>query len=89
MNFLQRPGSSNFGERYQLMTNVFRDDYCSPPGLLTGESFKADDLIETDKTLSSFNADEIVSKLVDWSHKVYSQRQGQNIMLPYGCDFTF
>lgn len=28
-------------------------------------------------------------KLVEWSHQVYAQRLGQNILLPVGCDFSF
>ena len=56
---------------------------------MIGENYNADDLVETDKSLSSFNGDEQVHKLVEWSHQVYEQRLGQNILLPYGCDFSF
>ena len=54
-----------------MLTNVFKADYCSPPGLLIGENYNADDLVETDKSLSSFNGDDQVHKLVEWSHQVY------------------
>ena len=89
MNFLWRPSTESFGNRWQVLTSVFKADYCSPEGLLTGENYQADDLIETDRSLSSFNADEQVHKLVEWSHAVYRSRKGQNVLLPAGCDFSF
>jgi lysosomal alpha-mannosidase len=89
LNFLWRPSTESFGNRWQVLTNVFKNDYCSPAGLMTGENYNADDLIETDRTLSSFNGEDQVHKLVEWSHKVYAQRLGQNILLPIGCDFSF
>lgn len=58
MNFLWRPSTENLGNQYQLLTSVFKDDYCSPKGLLTGENYNADDYIETDRSLSSFNGDD-------------------------------
>ena len=76
MNFLWRPSSENFGQRYQVLTSVFKTDYCSPKGLLTGENYNADDYIETDRSLNSFNGDDQLHKLVEWSQDVYGQRQG-------------
>jgi len=30
MNFIWRPSSNTFGDQYQILTNVFRTDYCTP-----------------------------------------------------------
>lgn len=54
MNFLWRPSSSNFGNQYQVLTNVFIDDYCHPKGFLVGDNYATGDYIETDKTLTSY-----------------------------------
>ena len=56
MNFLWRPSSSNFGNQYQLLTNVFVEDYCHPKGFLVGDNYATGDYIETDKTLTSYQA---------------------------------
>ena len=54
---LWRPGASHFGNQHQILTNVFKADYCYPTEFLTGENLDTDDVIVTDKTLHTFNAD--------------------------------
>jgi hypothetical protein len=53
---LWRPGVSHFGIQHQILTNVFKMDYCFPEGFLFGENYDSDDRIVTDKSLSTFNA---------------------------------
>ena len=89
MNFLWRPDATHFGKQYQILTNVFRTDYCFPAGFATGENYESDDPFITDETLSTFNAKDKMVDFVNWVNDLTRTRLGQNIMVPMGCDFTF
>lgn len=58
MNFLWRPSSSHFGDKYQILTNVFRTDYCYPTGFSIAENMLSDDVFVDDRTLDTFNAED-------------------------------
>ena len=67
MNFLWRPSSNHFGTQHQVLTSVFKSDYCFPDGFLTGENYDSEDPFITDKSLSSVNAED---KLIDFVNYV-------------------
>jgi hypothetical protein len=89
MNFLWRPSSTNFGNEYQVLTSVFKEDYCAPGGFQVGDNYLSGDYFETDKTLSSSNAKEMMNKLIELIEKVHDRRLGNDILLPWGCDFSY
>lgn len=86
---LWRPGASHFGSQHQILTNVFKFDYCYPTEFLTGENLDTDDVIVTDKTLHTFNADLQMTKMINYVTETYKWKKGQNIMIPMGCDFAY
>lgn len=89
MNFLWRPSSTNFGNEYQVLTSVFKEDYCAPSGFGVGDNMISGDYFEDDKDLSSSNAKELMNKLIEFIHKVHDRRLGNEVLLPWGCDFTY
>lgn len=89
LNFLWRPDVKHFGSEYQVLTNVFKDDYCFPRGFYTGENYDSDDPFISDKSLSTFNADEKMVDFVNFVNDLTRNKKGQNIMIPMGCDFTY
>ena len=54
-----------------------------------GESYDSDDVFVSDKSLSTFNADEKVIEFVNIAHDLYKHHMGQNILVPMGCDFAY
>lgn len=76
MNFLWRPSSENFGNQLQVLNYVFNNDYCPPSGLTAAEAYDSFDFIETDQTLSSFNADKMMEKFIKDIHYSYDYRHG-------------
>ena len=89
MTFLWRPGQKDFGNQHQILTHVFSGDYCYPQGFFAGESFDSDDTFVSDDTLETFNAPDKMAQFVNYVQQQYSQRRGQNIMIPMGCDFAY
>jgi lysosomal alpha-mannosidase len=89
MKYLWRPSSKNFGDQHQILTNVFKYDYCFPEGFFAGANYNADDAFITDKTLTSFNADNKMIDFINWVQDLTVTNRGQNIMVPMGCDFSF
>jgi hypothetical protein len=89
MNFLWRPDVKHFGSQYQILTNVFHDDYCFPKGFFTGENYDSDDPFISDKSISSFNAEEKMIDFVNFVNNLTKTKKGNNILIPMGCDFTF
>lgn len=89
MNFLWRPSSQNFGNQYQILTSVFQDDYCSPKGFLVGDNYATGDYFEADQNLTSFQANDLMNDLIKYIHNVHDKRLGNEILLPWGCDFTY
>lgn len=67
MNFLWRPDSKHFGSQDQILTSVFKDDYCFPAGFFSGENYDSDDPFISDETLSTFNAKD---KMIDFTNFV-------------------
>lgn len=89
MNYLWRPSSQNFGNQYQILTSVFQDDYCAPKGFLVGDNYATGDYFETDKNLTSFQANDLMNDLINYIHFVHDKRLGNEILLPWGCDFNY
>jgi len=67
MNFLWRPSSSHFGDQYQILTHVFRTDYCYPTGFSIADNMLSDDVFVDDRTLDTFNAED---KMIDFINYV-------------------
>jgi hypothetical protein len=76
MNYLWRPSSSNFGMQFQVLTDVFVDDYCHPRGFLVGDNYATGDYIETDKTLTSYQAQNLMYDLITFIHEQHENRLG-------------
>ena len=89
MNYLWRPSFNHFGVQNQVLTSVFKTDYCFPTGFSFGENYDSDDPFIADKSLTSFNADEKLIDLVNFVQDISTQRRGQNVMVPMGCDFDY
>jgi hypothetical protein len=66
MKYLWRPSSKNFGEQQQILTNVFKYDYCFPENFFSGANYNADEPFVADKTLTTFNADKKMIDFVNW-----------------------
>jgi hypothetical protein len=58
MTFLWRPSYQNFGNQHQILTYVWQEDYCFPPGFMVSENYASEDPFITDQSLSTFNAKE-------------------------------
>jgi hypothetical protein len=65
MTYLWRPGKSHFGNQHQILTYAFPSDYCYPEGFAMGEFSDADDILVSDKSMSTFNADEKMRQFVN------------------------
>jgi len=89
MTFLWRPGSNHFGKQHQILTYVWPFDYCYPEGFYSGESYSTDDEFVGDPTLTSFNADEKMTKFVNYIQVDSAKRKGSHILVPMGCDFAY
>lgn len=76
LTFLWRPGQNNFGKQHQLLTYVWRADYCYPPGFSVGENYKSDDPFESDETLSTFNAKDKMIEFVNYVQNETAYRKG-------------
>lgn len=76
MNFLWRPSFSHFGTSRQIFTSVFQDHYGFPDPFKADMFFKDQDLMITDKTLTSFNADEKLIEFVNFVHDYSDSRLG-------------
>ena len=66
MKYLWRPSKKHFGDQYQILTSVFKTDYCFPEGFFSGANYNSDDPFIDDKTLSSFNADSKMVDFINW-----------------------
>ena len=89
MNFVWKPSSKHFGDQYAILTNVFKTDYCYPTGFYSSESYESDDPFVDDESLSTFNAKEKLVELVNYINGIAYTKKGQNIFIPFGCDFSF
>jgi len=89
MNFLWRPFSKHFGDEKQILTSAMRDHYCWITGFWYDERFDGDDPVVTDRNLDTFNADEKVQMLVEYITDMNENYKGNQMYMPFGCDFTF
>lgn len=89
MTFLWRPASQNFGNQHQILTYVFPNDYCYPAGFSASQNYGADDWFETDETLTTFNAREKLTSLINHIQMEAMKRKGNHILIPMGCDFAY
>ena len=89
MTFLWRPDRTNFGKQHQILTYVWQEDYCYPPGFTVGENLVSEDPFVTDKSLSTFNANEKMTQFINFIQNDTHYRKGQDILIPMGCDFAF
>jgi hypothetical protein len=71
------------------LTYVWPFDYCYPEGFYSGESYSTDDEFVGDPTLTSFNADEKMTKFVNYIQVDSAKRKGSHILVPMGCDFAY
>lgn len=76
MNFLWRPDVRHFGNQFQVLTNVFKNDYCFPQGFFTGENYDADDPFISDKALSTFNAEDKMIDFVNFVNELTKNKKG-------------
>ena len=89
MNYLWRPMSEHFGNDKQIFTSAMRDHYCWISGFWYDERFDGDDPFVTDMTLDTFNAPEKVALLVQYITEWAEDYRGNQVYMPFGCDFTF
>jgi lysosomal alpha-mannosidase len=89
MNFLWRPDVKHFGSDDQILTSVFKDDYCFPTGFYTGENYDSDDPFISDPTLKTFNANEKMIDFINLVNDFTKIKKGKNLMIAMGCDFTY
>lgn len=66
LEFVWRPFSKHFGSRKQIFASLFKDHYCWIPGFDNQK-----DSIETDETLTSFNAYDKMLHFVKYAHEIY------------------
>ena len=66
-----------------------RDHYCWISGFWYDERFDGDDPFVTDMTLDTFNAPEKVDLLVQYITEWAEDYRGNQVYMPFGCDFTF
>ena len=66
MNFVWRPGNDHFPGQYQVLTNVFKTDYCFPTEFYSAENYDSDEIMVMDPSLSTFNAKQKMMELVNF-----------------------
>ena len=66
-----------------------RDHYCWIPGFWYDERFDGDDPVVVNENLKTFNAPEKTQLLVDYLTDMIADYPGDQMYMPFGCDFTF
>lgn len=66
-----------------------QDHYCWPPGFSVDERFNGDDPFITDKSFTTFNADQKTETFRDYIRGMYENYRGNHLMIPFGCDFSY
>lgn len=89
MTFLWRPFAEHFGNQKQIVTGVMRDHYCWPDGFWYDERWTRNNPFVTDKSLDTYNADGKVTMMLNYINEMSKGYQGNVLMVPMGCDFTF
>lgn len=89
LNFLWRPFSKHFGDKYQILLSAFHDHYCWPPGFYVDERYDADQPFVDDKQFKTYNAEEKAIELLNYIQEQAAHRRENHLILPWGCDFTF
>lgn len=89
MNFLWRPFEKHFGDAKQIFTAVMRDHYCWINGFWYDERFDGDDPVVVREDLDTFNAPGKVDLIVDYINEMAADYIGNQMLMPFGCDFTF
>eukprot|EP01135_Chromosphaera_perkinsii_P011596 Nk52_evm35s2449 gene=Nk52_evmTU35s2449 len=89
MEFIWR-GSNSVGDKSEIFTSIMSQHYCSPGGFnFQYDLGTNDEPINDNMYVKGYNVDTRANELV----KVFRQYQGwsatNNILIPFGCDFTF
>ena len=91
MNFLWRPFSKHFGDEKEIFTSTMRDGYCWIPGYAYNEQLDMDmdDPFVVNENLTTFNAPNKTQVLEDYISDMIEDYIGDQMYMPFGCDFSF
>ena len=65
-----------------------KNHYCWPDGYWYDTRWYGDDPFVSNKNYSTFNADQKTKDFIKYVIEYASSYRGNNILLPFGCDFT-
>jgi hypothetical protein len=65
------------------------DGYTFPKLVGADEFYEGDDNFVTDKTLSTFNANEIMMSMVNYAQEEANARKGHNVIVTMGGDWSY
>jgi hypothetical protein len=89
MQFIWRPFFEHLGKSTQIFTSAMYDHYCWPTGFWNDAIFNGDSPVITDPTISTNNEAEKLEEMFDYIMHYNAHYQGNHIMIPMGCDFTY
>jgi len=90
MNFLWQPASSNFGEKYQILTSIFKDSHKFPGGFYADSGPDVDFTpVVDDKERSDYNAPDRSIEFLNYARDLAADYQEENIIFPMGHDFAY
>ena len=89
-NFIWRPFSKHFGDQYQILSSVLKDNSCYPGGTYSDANPKGDqDPFVDDEQRSDYNAPDKAQEFIHYVEDMAKMYRETHLMIPMGCDFAY
>lgn len=94
MNFMWKPQSANFGDKYQIFTGIMHGQGCQPTGQFfdingQGVQGETNDPFVADRRLRDFNAQKRAIAFIDMAINLSDHVRENHIVIPWGCDYSW
>jgi len=87
---LWQPASTNFGDKYQILTSIIKDSHKFPGGFYADSGPDVDFTpIVDDQERSDYNAPDKANGFINYVNELAAAYQEENVLIPMGTDFAF